>query len=124
MSLVLKQQGHLDEYHWSSNIPPRPLEPLASMYMSNKLQGDSRICMPFQDGVNTDHHHKSEHTYVGTCLLMKLLLKVIENLINPLINMRPWGITCVQNCKKPMSSCRSLRLQRLHDCQSKRYAQR
>jgi len=89
MSQVLNQCRHLDEYQWCSNIPPRPLDPLASVYTQKVLQGDSRIWTPFQCNMYADHHHMSEHMYAGMCLHTKLFLKVIENFISPLMNVRP-----------------------------------
>src|SRR5882672_9670422 len=48
MSHSLKHRGHLDEYHLSSNIPHKPLEPLASMYTCDSLREDSNTWTPFQ----------------------------------------------------------------------------
>ena len=45
------------------------------------------------------------------CLEANSHLKVIEKSIIPRINVRPWGITCMQTCKKPISSWTCFKVQ-------------
>src|SRR5467141_3105832 len=71
MSWALNQRGHLDEYHWSPNIPQRPLEPMASVKMFKVSRGASKIWTPFHDDTYVDHQRKSDHTDAGTCLHAK-----------------------------------------------------
>ena len=103
MSLFLKQWGHLVENHLSPKMPPRPLDPLASVYTCSVGFGGSKIWTPFK-----------VCAYAGMYLRLNLDLNDIEKLIRLQMNVRPCGTSCAQNCRYPIRPCRSFRLQCLH----------
>src|SRR5882724_8431821 len=65
MSLSMKQWGHLVENHSLPKMPPRPLDPLASVYTCSVGFGRSKIWMPFQACTYDNHHHMSVYVYAG-----------------------------------------------------------
>src|SRR5882724_10611484 len=83
MSLFLKQWEHLVENHLSQKMPPRPLDPLSSVYTCSVGFSGSKIWMPFQVCAYDSHQCTSVCVYAGTYLRLKLNLNVIEKLIRP-----------------------------------------
>src|SRR5882724_5276411 len=93
MSRLRNRWGHLAENQWSSKVPPRPFDPLASVYMFLVGFFGSSIWIPFHDLAYVSHRFMSALAYAGTCLLAKLDWKVIEKLISLRMNVHAYGIT-------------------------------